>query len=154
MGKKNYEIIGKSIIADIPNLTEKELQSVKNYVALGYELKEGTPHKPTKAERAEQKKQSEEKKAEAKEAQKQNPYSKQNVEAFLNQAGNEELLAEYTSRYNEQAGTNRKGQENEPKFLKDGTPKKKGFANCIGWFTDKFTWDETTKTYIRNTENK
>lgn len=40
MAKKNYKIEGKTIVAKIEKLTEDELQAVKNYIALGYELKE------------------------------------------------------------------------------------------------------------------
>lgn len=38
--KKNYKIDGNKIIAKIAELTPEELQAIKNYIALGYELTE------------------------------------------------------------------------------------------------------------------
>lgn len=38
--KVNYKIDGKCVIAKIAELTEEELSAVKNYIALGFELKE------------------------------------------------------------------------------------------------------------------
>ena len=140
--EKNYSIDGKKIYAAVVALSEKELKEVKNYIALGYEL---IPvEKKTKTK--------EEKEAEAA----ANPYSKQNVEAFLKEKYEDTLYAEYLKRYNEQAGTNRfrknskgvvEALEDKPKFLKDGTPKAKGFANCIGWFREQFEWDAEKETY-------
>ena len=40
MAKKNYRIKDGKIIANISELTEEEIKSVKNYIALGYELAE------------------------------------------------------------------------------------------------------------------
>lgn len=142
MPKLNYYIDGNKIFADVSKLKPNELKTVKNYKELGYELID-KPMKETKEEK-------EKKRIE-------NPYSKINVEKFLKEKGNEELFAEYKKRHDEQAGTNRKQKKDgevvdvpdEPKYLKDGTPKKKGFANCIGWFTDMFTWDEEKKQYIK-----
>lgn len=131
----NYNIQGKTIIADIAKLTEKELKEVKNYRELGYELIAKQKEKLTKEEKEENRR--------------KNPYSQQNVEKFLNKPENKELLKEYQNRYNEQAGTNRHKRDkktgemisipDEPKYLKNGEPKKKGFATCIGWFNEKFT---------------
>lgn len=135
--EKNYSISGNKIFAVIAKLNSKELKEVLNYKALGYELVSVEPKKETKEEKAA--------------AQKANPYSKINVEAFLKKKGNEDLYKEYKERYNEQAGTNRKvkGKKiaDEPKFLKSGEPKVKGFANCIGWFTEKFEYNKETKEY-------
>lgn len=141
--EKNYRIDGKKIYAAVAALSEKELKEVKNYIALGYDMIPVEKKVKTKAE----------KEAEAA----ANPYSKVNVEAFLKQEGNEKLWKEYKARHDEQAGTNRfrKNPEtkeieqlpDEPKFLNSGKPKKKGFANCIGWFTEKFEYDPETKTY-------
>lgn len=138
----HYRVDGKKIIAVIAKLTEKEKKEIKNYIDLGFELVPEQPEVKTKKE---------------KEAERSsNPYSKENVEAFLKQSGNESLLEEYNKRYNEQAGTNRKRKNknnqieiipDEPKFLKDGRIKVKGYANCIGWFTEKFTFDAETGTY-------
>lgn len=131
MAEKNYKISGKKIYAVVPNLKAAEIKAIKNYVALGYEIVEVEAPKKEKKESA---------------------YTAEKVVAFLKQKGNEELFAEYERRYNEQAGTNRtkdgKPIADEPKFLKDGTPKKKGFANCIGWFRSLYTFDEVAKTYI------
>lgn len=142
MAEKNYSIDGKKVYATITKLTATELKTIKKYLDLGYELVEVEAKKITKEEKA------------AKAA--ENPFSKQNVEKFLKQAGNEALYTEYQARYNEQAGTNRKQTINgkvvalpdEPKKLKDGTPKKKGYANCIGWFRDKFDYDEAEGKYV------
>ena len=38
MAKKHFEISGKKVIAEVEKLTEKELNAVKNFLALGYEL--------------------------------------------------------------------------------------------------------------------
>lgn len=136
--KKNFVIDGKKIFACVPKLKKFEMAEIKKYLELGYELIATEPKTETKEEK------------EAK--RKVNPYSRENVEKFLKQKGNEELFAEYDRRYNEQAGTNRtkdgKPIKDEPKFLKDGTPKKKGFANCIGWFRSLYTFDEKANTYI------
>lgn len=142
MAEKNYSIDGKKVYATITKLTATELKTIKKYLDLGYELVEVEAKKITKEEKA------------AKAA--ENPFSKQNVEKFLQQAGNEKLWEEYQARYNEQAGTNRKQTINgkvvalpdEPKKLKDGTPKKKGYANCIGWFRDKFDYDKAAGKYV------
>ena len=141
--EKNYRIDGKKIYAAVAALSEKELKEVKNYIALGYELI--AIEKKTKTK--------EEKEAEAA----ANTYSKKNIEAFLKQKGKEALWEEYSKRYNEQAGTNRKRTNpetgkievlpDEPKFLKSGKVKVKGFATCIGWFRVKFAWDEEAKEY-------
>ena len=140
---KNYTIEGNTIYAVITKLTKAEMATIKKYRALDYELVEVEAKKITK----------EEKEAAAV----ANPYSKKNVEAFLKQAGNEKLWEEYQARYNEQAGTNRKQTVNgkvvaipdEPKTLKDKkTPKKKGYANCIGWFRNMFEYDKDTDKYV------
>lgn len=139
---KNYTIDGKTIYATITKLTKAEMNVIKKYLELNYELVEVEAKKITKEEKAA--------------AAVANPYSKQNVEAFLQQAGNEALWKEYQERYNEQAGTNRKQTKDgkvvaipdAPKTLKDGTPKKKGYANCIGWFRDMFEYDKDTDKYV------
>ena len=140
---KNYTIDGNKIYAVITKLTKAEMAIIKKYRALDYELVEVEAKKITKEEKAA--------------AAAENGYSKVNVEKFLKQAGNEALWKEYQERYNEQAGTNRKQTVNgkvvaipdKPKYLKDKkTPKKKGYANCIGWFRDKFEYDKETKQYI------
>ena len=90
-------------------------------------------------------------------AEEENPYSQKNIEKFLKKEENKALYEEYKKRYDEQAGTNRTRKQkdgtiekiaNEPKWLKNGNPKKKGFANCIGWFTDKFEYDKEKQAYI------
>ena len=142
--EKNYRIVGNQIYAVIVKLTEKETKEVKKYLDLGFKLVAEEPKVKTK----------EEKEAEAA----ANPYSRVNVENFLKVKGNEEYWTEYQRRYNEQAGTNRRRKNeagemvdlpDEPKFLKDGEPKKKGFANCIGWFKDNFTYDLAAGTYTK-----
>lgn len=143
---KNYTIDGKTIYATITKLTKSEMNTIKKYLELNYELVEVEAKKITKEEKAA--------------AAAANPYSKQNVEAFLQQAGNESLWKEYQERYNEQAGTNRKQKKDgkvvaipdAPKTLKDGTKKKKGYANCIGWFRDKFEYDEASQSYKAKTK--
>lgn len=143
-----YTVEGKKIFATVSKLSTKDLKAIKNYVALGFELVDVKPPKLTQEEKAARAK---ENKAAKEKAAKENPYSKQNVEAFLKLPENAELLKVYKARYDEQAGTNRKGKDkiDEPKYLKDGKPKKKGYANCIGWFCDMFKYDEITKKYTR-----
>lgn len=149
----NYRVDGNKVYAVITKLTDKETKEVKKYIELGFQIVAEEPKKLTKEEKAE--KAAANKAAKAK-ASKENPYSKENVEKFLKQKGNEALWEEYKARYDEQAGTNRVRKneagvvekiEDTPKFLKSGKPKKKGFANCIGWFTDKFEWDAEAKEY-------
>jgi uncharacterized protein YdaU (DUF1376 family) len=139
---KNYSIKDKKVYAVVAKLTEKETREVKTYLDLGFELVVKEPKKISKDEAAA--------------AREKNPYSSINVEAFLKTYKGGELWGEYEKRYNEQAGTNRKEKQkdgtyiavdDEPKFLKDGTPKKKGFANCIGWFRSLFVWDEKEGAY-------
>lgn len=142
--ERNYYVVGKEIFAIVSKLTEKEKKEVKNYIDLGFKLVVKEPVVKTK----------EQKEAERK----QNPYSKENVEAFLKSLEDDSLWNEYEARYKEQAGTNRKQKNketgkiealaDEPKFLKSGEIKKKGFANCIGWFKERYTYDKETKTYV------
>ena len=149
--EKNYSINHekKIVFAVVVKLTAKEKKEVKNYLDLGYELKAIEPKVRTKEEVKAAKEAAEKAKA-------ANPYSKQNVEAFLQRKGNEELWKEYEKRYNEQAGTNRhrknkdgvvEALKDEPVFLKNDEPKKKGFANCIGWFKSLYEYDAKAKTY-------
>ena len=154
MATKNYIIKDKKIIAKVAALKPSELRVIKKYLEMGFVLEEAKAEVLTKEQKHER---AEANKAAKKKAAEENPYSKLNVEKFLKQKGNEELFKEYEARYNEQAGTNnyRKNKdgivekiEDAPKFLKSGKPKKKGFANCIGWFTDKFEYNSETKTYI------
>ena len=138
----NFTIDNKrqEVRAVVAALNERELKEIKNYLALGYKLVPVEPVKMTKAEK------------EAAAA--ANPYGKKMVEEFLEQPENAEYLAEYNRRYYEQAGTNRKGKDDEPVWKKDGTPKLKGFANCIGWFTDIFEYDKENKAYKKKAEVK
>ena len=149
--ERNYSINNEeqAVYAVVVKLSAKEKKEIKNYLDLGYKLVPIEPKVRTKEEVKEAKKAAEEAKA-------ANPYSQQNVEKFLQNKGNEALWAEYQQRYNEQAGTNRHRKNkkgvveplpDEPKFLKDGTPKNKGFANCIGWFKAQFEYDEKAKDY-------
>ena len=149
--EKNYEVDNdkKIVSAVVVKLTEREKKEVKNYLDLGYNLQPKEPKVRTKEEIEAAKKA-------AKEEQAANPYSKPNVEAFLQQEGNEALWEEYQQRYHEQAGTNRhrknkngevKALEDKPVFLKSGEPKEKGFANCIGWFKEYFEYDAKAKEY-------
>ena len=139
---KNYSISDKTIYAVIAKLTEKEKREVKTYLDLGFELVVIEPEKISKEQKEKQRE--------------ENPYSSINVEAFLKTYEGGKLWEEYLKRYNEQAGTNRKQQKDgkvenlpdKPKFLKDGRPKKKGFANCIGWFREQFSWDESKGAYV------
>ena len=156
MATKNYVISGKKIIAKVAALKPAEMRVIKKYLEMGFELEEAKAEVLTaeqKHERAEARKAAKQEEAE------KNPYSKLNVEKFLKAKGNEELFKEYEARYNEQAGTNNRRKDKNgvtqnlkdtPKFLIDGTPKKKGFANCIGWFKAKFTYNPETKTYEAN----
>ena len=149
--EKNYEVDNdkKIVSAVVVKLTEREKKEVKNYLDLGYNLQPKEPKVRTKEE-IEAAKEAE------KEAKAKNPYSKQNIEAFLQKEGNEALWEEYQQRYDEQAGTNRRRKnkagvvealKDEPVFLKSGEPKKKGFANCVGWFQEHFEYDAKAKEY-------
>ena len=149
--ERNYTINNEeqAVYAVVVKLSAKEKKEIKNYLDLGYKLVPVAPKVRTKEEVKEAKKAAEEAKA-------ANPYSQQNVEAFLQRKGNEELWEEYKERYKEQAGTNRHRKNkdgvveplpDEPKFLKSGEAKKKGFANCIGWFKAQFEYDEKAKDY-------
>lgn len=141
--EKNYKVIGNEIHAVILKLTEKETKEVKKYIDLGFKLVVKQPVAKTKEEKAAE--------------QKANPYSKENVEAFLKGLKDQKYWETYYARYNEQAGTNRKQKNkdtgvvesiaDEPKYLKDGNPKLKGYANCIGWFKENFVYDEEAKEY-------
>ena len=152
---KKYTVDNKErkIFATIAKLSPADLKEIKNYIALGYEIVDVEPPKLTKEEKAERAAANKAAKAKAEE---ENPFSQKNIEAFLQKDENKALYAEYQTRYNEQAGTNRSRKINgkveripdEPKYLKSGKPKKKGFANCIGWFTDKFEYDKEKQAYI------
>lgn len=146
MAKKyTVDMKAQKVYAEIAKLSAKDLKEVKNYIALNFELVNVEPPKLTKEEKA---KRAEENKARKEKEKIENPYSKINVEKFLQKEENKKLWEEYDARYNEQAGTNRKGKEkDEPKYLNDGSIKVKGYANCIGWFTERFTWNEDKKEY-------
>lgn len=154
MAKKyTVDMKAQKVYAQIAKLSGKDLKEVKNFIELKFELVNVEPPKLSKEEKAKKAKENKEKKEIAS---KENPYSKENVEKFLNKEENKKLLEEYKARYNEQAGTNRKVKKadgsyeelpDEPKFLNSGKPKVKGYANCIGWFTKKFKWNEETKKY-------
>ena len=149
--ERNYSINNEeqAVYEVVVKLSAKEKKEIKNYLDLGYKLVPVEPKVRTKEEIEEAKKAA----AEAKAA---NPYSQQNIEKFLQNKGNEALWAEYQKRYNEQAGTNRHRKNkkgvvepltDEPKFLKSGERKKKGFANCVGWFQEHFVYDAKAKEY-------
>ena len=149
---KKYSVDNSKMVinAQIAALNAKELKEVKNYIALGYKLVEVIPKPMTKEEKAAAAAENKKKKAAEQAA---NPYSKDNVEAFLKKKENKEYYDEYLKRYKEQAGTNRtvkgKAIADEPKYLKDGRIKVKGYANCIGWFTENFEYNKETKEYIK-----
>lgn len=46
---ENYKVKGNKIICNIVNLTDEELEIVKKYRALGYEIQEKKGNSPTKA---------------------------------------------------------------------------------------------------------
>ena len=155
MKRKHYSVNGNKVFAEVVKLTDKETKEVKKYLMLGFELVPITKE-VTKEEEAKLKEERKVEKAKEAEERKNNPYAKENVEAFLNKKGNEKLLEEYKKRYNEQAGTNRtrtneKGQviaiQDEPKYKKNGEPKIKGYANCIGWFRGMYEYNEELKDY-------
>lgn len=141
--EKNYKVIGSEIHAVILKLTERETKEVKKYLDLGFKLVVVEPVVKSKEEKAAE--------------QKANPYAKENVEAFLQSLTDKKYWETYQARYNEQAGTNRMQKNkktgkvekiaDEPKFLKSGEPKLKGFANCIGWFKENFEYDAEAKEY-------
>lgn len=144
---------GRRILATIAKLSPADLKEIKNYIALGFEIVDVEPPKLSKEEKAER---AAANKAAREKARKENPYSQLNVEKFLKQEGNEALFAEYEKLFNEQAGTNNTRKQNDgtikripddPKWLKSGEPKKKGYAVCIRWFTERFEYDEKTKEY-------
>ena len=75
---KNYTIDGKKVYATVKKLSAADLKEIKNYLALGYELVDVEPKKITKEEKAA--------------AAAANPYSKQNVEAFLKRTKTKHFL--------------------------------------------------------------
>lgn len=141
--EKNYWVSNNEVHAVVMKLTEKETKEVRKYIDLGFKLVQEQPKVKTKEEKEDEKK--------------NNPYSKVNVEKFLQSLEDKKYWEEYQKRYHEQAGTNRTQKDkatgeikvipDEPKVLKSGKPKEKGFANCIGWFKANFTYNKETGTY-------
>lgn len=112
MASKNYVIDKeeKVIYANVASLTEKQVKAIKNYLALGYTLteKEKTPNEKMK---------------------------KENVVAYLNENGTQAQIAKFNEIMEEIVIDK---ETKQPKKLKDGTPKKKGYVAALQYFKKQF----------------
>lgn len=112
MASKNYVIDNKekAIYANIASLTEKQVKAIKNYLALGYVLKEKvkTPNEKMK---------------------------KENVVAYLTANGTKEQIDNFNAIMEEIVIDK---DTKQPKTLKDGTPKKKGYIAALQYFKKEF----------------
>lgn len=143
--KKNYEIVGKKIIAKVGSLTEKQLAVIRNYLALGYELEEYKPEADL--------------------------YKKENIIAYLKKYYNEEAVKAFEDKAKE---LNQKGKtyakdvilkdekgkdvkdENDKAVIKHkkGDLKPIGYVGAIKWFKDNYKdYPEAPKTKTE-TDNK
>lgn len=136
--KKHYEIDNnrRLVKAIIVSLTEREKKEIKNYIDLGYNLvpleKEKKP-KLTEEEKQKQKK--------------ENPFSEQNIQAFLKKNASEEQQKEYWKLYNTQGKDSKTGlplvyktdsKENSRVKFKKGDPRPKGHIATLQWFKKTF----------------
>lgn len=112
MASRNYVIDNKAqvIYANVASLTEKQLKAIKNYIALGYQLKEKVKTTDEKMK-------------------------KENVVAFLNSNGTKEQIDKFNAIMNEPVIDK---DTKQPKMLKDGTPKKKGYVAALQYFKKQF----------------
>lgn len=112
MASRNYVIDNKAqvIYANVASLTEKQLKAIKNYIALGYQLKEKVKTTDEKMK-------------------------KENVVAFLNANGTKEQIDKFNTIMNEPVIDK---DTKQPKMLKDGTPKKKGYVAALQYFKKQF----------------
>lgn len=109
----NYSVRNNIVYARVKDLTEEELRAVKNYKALGYELKE-TKEKIKKPVNEK--------------------YTKSAVKKFLEEHGTKEQIKKYDELYNAPVM-----QDGKPKTLKDGkTVKVKGHIGTLAWFKKTF----------------
>lgn len=115
----NYTLDGKKVIAKVATLSEKELQAVKNYLALGYVLEE---YKKEKKEPKEK-------------------FKAVTIQKWLDENGTKAQKKEYWDRFNAPVIDKDTGK---PKLKKNGTPKIKGHVATIAWFKKEFPsyWEE------------
>ena len=93
----NYTVDNKKqiITVDMDRITDRQLKQAKKFIALGYELKVLEKEKPKPK------------------------YTKENIEAFLKEKGNEEDIKKFKDKQEE---------------IKEATGNKKGFVNALHWF--------------------
>ena len=77
--EKHYKVVQNTIIADMGHVTAQELKEIKAFMALGFNVIHKDPPPKPKVSKEEKAK----KKAENDDARVKNPYSKKNVENFL-----------------------------------------------------------------------
>lgn len=109
----NYKLEGKKVIAKVALLSEKELQAVKNYIALGYTLVE---YKKEKKEP-------------------QELFKAITIQKWLEENATKAQQKKYWELYNAPVIDK---VTNEPKYKKDGTIKNKGHVATLSWFKKTF----------------
>lgn len=109
----NYTIEGKNVVAKVSQLTEKELKSVKNYLALGYTLVEYK--KPKK---------------EPKEA-----FKAATIQEWLKENATKAQQEEYWERFNSPVIDK---DTKQPKVKKNGEPRIRGHVATLAWFKKTF----------------
>ena len=107
----NYKVDNEKqvVYAKVECLTAKQLKAVRNYLALGYKLRD----KP-KGEK---------------------DFSKDSVIAYLNEHGTQEQIAEFNKKMKAQAKDRETGK---PIYKKDGTPRTVGFIAGLKYFQNEF----------------
>lgn len=110
---KNYEVDNKNkvIYAKVESLTEKQIKTIRNYIALGYSLQE------KKKETANGK------------------FKKEAVIAYIEANGTEEQKARFYGIMEEPA---RDKDSGEIILTKEGTQKKKGYIASLKYFQSQF----------------
>lgn len=109
----NYTLEGKKVIAKVASLSEKELQAVKNYLALGYELVEFKKEKKDPQE----------------------AFKAKTIQVWLDENATKAQKKEYWDRFNAPVIDKNTGKQ---KTKKDGTPKVKGHVATLAWFKKEF----------------
>lgn len=143
---KHFRVDGKKIIANVGALTENELNAIKNYIALGYELTEGKVNVSNEND----KKPNEE-------------WTEDAIRKFIEKNGTKEQKETYDNLYNaptkdkavykndvyktieftDESGKKHKRTEYDEKgnkiiIHKAGEPRKQGHVGTLAWFKRTF----------------
>lgn len=109
----NYKVKDGKVIAKVAELSEKELQAVKNYIALGYTLEEFKKEKKEPNE----------------------AFKAATIQSWLEENGTKAQQKAYWDMFNAPVID---PKTKLPKKKKDGTKKVKGHVATLAWFKKEF----------------